>query len=97
MEFSLRHLHLNKVIGKVLMTSNDANYNVYCNLLVYKFVNLSLIYSLMNGKDLYVYSCFLSRKLSSSSFGGRDSVKPAVPNHPTYKVLSRSGSAKETR
>ena len=51
----------------------------------------------MNGKDLFVYSCFLSRKLSSSSFGGRDSAKPAVANHPTYKVLSRSGSAKETR
>lgn len=36
------------------------------------------------------------KKLSSSSFGGRDSAKPAVANHPTYKVLSRSGSAKET-
>ncbi|XP_078381147.1 leucine-rich repeat and calponin homology domain-containing protein 1-like [Oculina patagonica] len=36
------------------------------------------------------------RRLSSSSFGGRDSVKPPLPRRPpSYKVLTRSGSAKE--
>lgn len=36
------------------------------------------------------------RRLASSSFGGRDSAKPAVPKRPpTYKVLTRSGLAKE--
>ena len=36
------------------------------------------------------------RKELSSSFGARDRVKPPVPpNRPSYKVLNRSGSAKE--
>ncbi|KAJ7390329.1 LIM and calponin y homology domain protein [Desmophyllum pertusum] len=36
------------------------------------------------------------KKLASSSFGGRDGAKPPLPKRPpTYKVLTRTGSAKE--